>query len=125
MEHEGERVLRLGNGGRGSPGASEPEYPVYKARCCCQLARASTFRTFETCYLPSLAVRMPRLFSAIAMPLRLVVPEYRIDWIIGSTVAANRWAPRIETSRPSAAAWASWWDCSACCHWPFAPRGLP
>jgi hypothetical protein len=48
------------------------------------------FRTDDTCESPARAVRTPRLFNAIAMPLKLVMPDFCSEAVIGSTVAAKR-----------------------------------
>jgi hypothetical protein len=52
-------------------------------------ALASKFRTFDTCHRPPRAVRTPLLFSATAMPRRLVTPPFCKAVMTGSTVAAN------------------------------------
>ncbi len=43
----------------------------------------------ESCQRPPRAVGMPRAFSAVAIPPRLVMPEARMVAITGSTFAAN------------------------------------
>ena len=77
------------------PDAMDPTVvsPDYES-CSASGQRASRLRTFETCHRPPRAVRTPRLFRAMAIPRRLVMPECRIDWMIGSTVSANLSASR-------------------------------
>lgn len=77
--------------------------PAYKSNCPGD-CRARTLRTFDNCHWPLRAVRMPRLFNAIARPRRVVMPDRWMDAMIGSTVSANRSASLTDTARPFAAA---------------------
>ena len=69
-------------------------FPGYKSGLAA-VQRASRLRTFDTCQSPPRAVRTPRQFNAIAIPLRLVTPDFFSDAMIGSTVSAKLSAERI------------------------------